>query len=241
MITCGIVAAMLIGMAKAGFGGGLGILVTPLAALAFPAREALGIVLPLLIAGDAFSLYHYWRKWDARNIAWLMPGALAGIAVGLMLIGYLDDHGLRRFIGGVAILFIGITWLRDALNAHPEKYHPKHWHGALFGVAAGVTTTIAHAAGPVVAMFLIPQRLSKDIFVGTNILLFALINWIKLPFFVWQGLTTISTFERSLWLIPAVAVGVWIGVWCNRRLSEVWFMRVVYVTVFAAGVKLLIH
>jgi uncharacterized membrane protein YfcA len=237
--ACAVLAAVLIGVAKAGFGGGLGMLVTPLAALAFPAREALGIVLPLLIAGDAFSLYHYWRKWDSRNVGWLLPGSLAGIALGLMLIGRLDDAGLRRFIGGVSVAFIGVQWLRDALGAHPERYHPKHWHGALFGVAAGVTTTLAHAAGPVVALFLIPQRLSKEFYVGTTVLLFALINWIKLPFFFWQGLCSMTTMERSFWLVPAVAAGVWAGVWCNRRLSPVWFMRVVYVSVLAAGLELL--
>ena len=237
--ACGIAGAIFIGVAKAGFGGGLGMLITPLMALAIPARDALGIVLPLLVAGDAFSLYHYWKKWDSRNVLWLMPGALAGIAVGLTLIGKLDDHGLRRFIGGVAVAFIGIQWLRDALNAHPEKYHPKHWHGALFGLAAGVTTTIAHAAGPVVAMFLIPQRLTKEFFVGTTVLVFALINWIKMPFFFWQGICSVETLKQSLWLMPAVPVGVWIGVWCNRKLSPTWFMRAIYVTVFATGLELL--
>lgn len=240
-LACGITAAVLVGMAKAGFGGGLAMLVTPMAALAFPPREAIGIVLPLLIAGDALTIYHYWGKWDSRNVRWLLPGALVGIAIGLISIGYLDDRGLRKFIGAIAVLFIGIQWLRDALGAHPERYHPKHWHGALFGTAAGITTTIAHAAGPVVALFLIPQRLPKEIFVGTNVIFFALINWIKLPFFVWRGITTFSTFERSLWLVPAVAVGVWIGVWCNRKLSETWFTRVIYVTMFATGVELILH
>ncbi len=239
--ACGIAGAILIGIAKAGFGGGLGMLITPLMALAIPARDALGIVLPLLIVGDAFSLYHYWKKWDSRNILWLMPGALAGIGVGLMLIGKLDDHRLRQFIGGVAVAFIAIQWVRDTLYAHPERYHPKHWHGALFGLAAGVTTTLAHAAGPVVAMFLIPQRLTQEFFVGTNVLLFALINWIKMPFFFWQGVCSLETVKQSLWLMPAVPVGVWIGVWCNRKLSPTWFMRVVYVTLFATGVELLFH
>ena len=241
LFVLAIGAAVLIGVAKAGFGGGMGMLVTPLTALVFPARDTLGILLPLLIVGDAFSIYFYWRKWDSRNVLWLLPGALVGIVFGLMLIGKLDDRGLARFIGAVSVVFIGIQWLRDALWAHPERYHPKHWHGALFGLAAGVTTTIAHAAGPVVALFLIPQRLSKEFFVGTTVLIFALINWIKMPFFLWQGVCNLDTMLHSLWLAPAVPVGVWIGVWCNRRLTPTWFMRVVYIMVFATGVELLLR
>ena len=57
------VAVLFIGLSKAGFGGGLGMLTTPLCVLAFGAKDAIGILLPLLCAGDAFSLYHYWGKW----------------------------------------------------------------------------------------------------------------------------------------------------------------------------------
>ena len=41
-------AVLFIGVSKAGFGGGLGVLTTPLCALAFPSKEAVGLVLPLL-------------------------------------------------------------------------------------------------------------------------------------------------------------------------------------------------
>jgi uncharacterized membrane protein YfcA len=239
-IIIGVAAALFIGIAKAGFGGGLGILVTPLAALVYPSRQAIGIVLPLLIVADIFSLYFYWRKWDARNVRWLVPGALAGIIVGIMLIGRLDDHRLGQLIGGIAVSFIGIRWFQRLLGVRLEEYHPKQWQGTLFGLIAGVTTTIAHAAGPVVALFMIPQRLPKERFVGTSVLLFALINWIKLPFFLWQGLCTVSTFRESLALMPLVPLGVWLGVWCNRRLSQTWFIRIIYATLFTTGMYLLL-
>ena len=40
-------------------------------------EQTVGMVLPLLCAGDLFSLAHYWRKWDARNLKYLLPGAAA--------------------------------------------------------------------------------------------------------------------------------------------------------------------
>jgi len=43
----------------------------------------------------------------------------------------------------------------------------------------------AYMDGPVAAMFLIPQRPPKEIFVGNSVQLFSLVNWIKLPFFAW--------------------------------------------------------
>ena len=149
-----IFATMFIGLAKAGFGGGLGIMVTPLVALVFPSQEAIGIILPLLIVADALSLYYYWNKWDIKSVYALMPGALAGIGVGLTLIGRLDEHRLGQVIGGIALFCLAIQWIRHALSNSLNRYRPQRWHGLLIGAVAGVTTTIAHAAGPVVALFL---------------------------------------------------------------------------------------
>ncbi len=79
---------LFIGLSKAGFGGGLGILTTPICVLAFGAQLrkpafAIGVILPLLCAGDAFSLYHYWGKWERKNLRFLLPGTIVGIVVGV--------------------------------------------------------------------------------------------------------------------------------------------------------------
>src|SRR5882724_1787071 len=88
---------LFIGLSKAGFGGGLGMLTTPLCVLAFGAggREpsfAIGTLLPLLCAGDAFSLYHYWGKWERRNLQYLLPGVVIGVIVGVHLVGRLSPR-----------------------------------------------------------------------------------------------------------------------------------------------------
>jgi NADH:ubiquinone oxidoreductase subunit 4 (subunit M) len=76
---------LLMGFSKAGFGGGLGILTTPLCVLAFarlgkPPVFAIGFVLPLLVIADAASLFHYWKKWEISNLRFLIPGVVAGVS-----------------------------------------------------------------------------------------------------------------------------------------------------------------
>ena len=83
-----------IGLSKAGFGGGLGMLTTPLCVLAFGASGkspafAVGTLLPLLCLGDAFSLYHYWGKWKQENLRLLLPGVVLNLMV-LQLLGRLS-------------------------------------------------------------------------------------------------------------------------------------------------------
>jgi len=237
----GALGVLFIGLSKAGFGGGLGMLTTPLCALAFPPRDAIGIVLPLLCAGDLFSLWHYWRKWDARNLKFLLPGAAVGIIVGVHFIGLFSPRQLNVAIGVIAVTFVLFQLFREFIFRAEGAFAPNHKAGLPCGLIAGITSSFAHGAGPVVSMFLVPQRLPKEIFVGTNVLVFFWINWIKVPFFVGNGVITSGTLLKSLWFLPLIPVGVWLGVWLNRRCSEKGFIRVVLVALFLSGLQLIFN
>jgi uncharacterized membrane protein YfcA len=130
-------------------------------------------------------------------------------------------------------------------------FAPNHKIGLPCGVGAGITSTFAHGAGPIVSMFLIPQRLPKVIYVGTTVLVFTWINWIKLPFYClgrdalgWNWLPPAALINRQTLLtsalfLPVVPLGVWLGVWMNRRIPERWFIPVIYTLVLATGVELI--
>ena len=91
---------LFIGLSKAGFAGGLGMLTTPLCVVAFGAGGkaptfAVGTILPLLCAGDIFSMYYYWRKWEAKNLRYLLPGVVIGVFVGVQLAGRCSPRECR--------------------------------------------------------------------------------------------------------------------------------------------------
>ena len=246
-----IVAVLFIGISKAGFGGGLGLLTTPLAVLTFGPKDAIGIILPLLCAGDAFSLWNYWRKWDARNLKFVLPGVVVGIVIGVQLIGQFDKEQLNRAIGCIAVAFVLFQLVKEKVFRAEGAFAPNHRVGIPIGLATGITSTFAHGAGPVLSMFLIPQRLPKEVFVATNVLIFFFVNWLKMPFFCIDrtqidlplfapgALITRDTLFTSLVFFPLVPLGVWLGVWMNRRISERAFMRVVFAFLFVTGLELI--
>jgi uncharacterized membrane protein YfcA len=258
-----VLAVLFIGVSKAGFGGGLGMLTTPLTVLAFgrhghPATYAIGILLPLLCAGDAFSLYHYWGRWERKNLKYLLPGVVLGVLAGVRLLGMLSARPdaareLNIVIGWIAIGFVGFQLVKKLIFRAGGVFAPNHLVGIPCGIGAGITSTFAHGAGPVITLFLIPQKLPKEIYVGTTVLVFTWINWLKLPFFIvdrsmvdWpilapRALITAQTLRTSLILFPLVPVGVWLGVWLNRRVSEKLFIRAVYVLTFLAGLELVFN
>jgi uncharacterized protein len=238
-LVLAILAVLFIGISKAGFGGGLGLLSTPLCVLVFGPRDAIGILLPLLCAGDAFSLYPYWRKWKWNNLVYLLPGVLMGVLIGVQLIGRFSTRELNLAIGLLAVSFVLFQLAKQFIFKAEGVFAPNHLVALPFGIGAGITSTFAHGAGPVVTMFLVPQRMPKELFVGTSVLIFTWINWIKMPFFIGTGLITWETARLSLLFLPVIPLGVWLGVWLNRRFSEASFLWIIYLLVLLAGLQLI--
>lgn len=251
-------AVLFIGLSKAGFGGGLGMLTTPLCVLAFGASGhkpdfAIGVLLPLLCAGDAFSVYHYWGKWERKNLKFLLPGVVVGVVIGVQLVGRFSARELNLCIGVLAVAFVIFQLVKERIFAAEGAFAPNHKIGVPCGIGAGITSTFAHGAGPVVSLFLIPQRLPKETYVATTVLVFTWINWIKLPFFVADqamvnlpvlaphAIITAQTLQQSAAFLPFIPVGVWLGVWLNRKFSEQAFLKVVYAMTFLTGLQLIFN
>lgn len=245
-----VFAVLFIGVSKAGFGGGLGMLTTPLAVLAF-GKDAVGIVLPLLCAGDAFSLYHYWGRWEKRNLLYVLPGVIVGVVIGVQLVDDLKPRQLNIVIGCIAVAFVVFQLAKEKIFAAEGAFAPNYKVGIPCGVGAGITSAISHGAGPLIALFLIPQRMPKEVFVATNVFIFTWINWIKLPFFaIDRSLVPLPLFARQPLITPEtlllsakyfalVPLGVWLGVWMNRRFSEKAFVNFVYAALFLTGLELI--
>jgi uncharacterized membrane protein YfcA len=235
-------AGLLIGVTKAGFGGGTGILVPPLLALVVPAREAVGMMLPLLLTCDLLSLYGYWKQWESKMIASLIPGCLLGIMLGTHILRFLPDEKLKQVIGALACFFAGLEMIRPYLRMQGSLFHrgPTGLLGTLVGFLTGVASSIAHVGGVITSLYLLPQGLSNRAFVGTSTALFFLLNSAKVPPYVSMGLINPSLLYRDLFIAPSVALGTLIGFWLNRITPGKTFRAVILASVFLTSVKLLV-
>jgi uncharacterized membrane protein YfcA len=232
------IGAFIIGLSKAGFATGLSLLQTPLIASAFPTRFAIGLVLPLLNVSDFMTVSVYWKKWDFRLIRWPLVGCIFGIAAGMFFVNTLSDEWLRKSLGILGLFLTTLLIIRDVW--FPSKtYRPSWWQGVLVGLVAGFASTLAHAAGPVIALFLIAQKLDKKTFVATNAVFFALNNLFKVPPYVASGLITTTTLKADLWLLPMLPLGIAVGWLLNRWLPQKYFAYVVYVLLLMTAVELI--
>ncbi|HIG31227.1 MAG TPA: sulfite exporter TauE/SafE family protein [Verrucomicrobiales bacterium] len=233
-----------IGFSKAGFGGGMGMLTVPICALALadlgkPPVFAVGFLLPLLVIGDALSVYHYRNEWKAELLKPLFGGILIGTLIGTQLIGRFPPQIFNTILGILAVVFVLFQVIGKLItNRSAGRFEGTGW-GFIFGTAAGVTSTFAHGAGPVIAIYLIPKNLPKKVFVGTNAFIFCIINWIKVPFFFLVGAINKTTLLWGLSFMALVPIGTVVGIWLSGKIPEKQFLRIIYLTTFLAGVKLI--
>lgn len=231
------IGAFIVGFGKAGFASGISLLQTPLIAYAVPARAAIGIVLPLLIFADLLAIGAFWRKWDFSLIRWPLVGCVPGIALGIFFVNAVSDMLLRRSLGILALVLTTLLVVRDIW--YPAKtYRPSWWQGAAVGAFAGFCSTVAHAAGPIMALYFVAQKLEKRTFVASTALFFFVTNWMKLPPYVATGVVDKETLLAAAKLAPMVPVGVGVGWVLNRYIPQKYFVYVVYVLLVIAGVDL---
>ncbi|NJN82344.1 MAG: sulfite exporter TauE/SafE family protein [Caldilineaceae bacterium] len=237
-----ITAVIFLGIAKAGFGGGIGVIATPLMALTISVTDAAAILLPLLIITDIFALRHYWGVYDRASIRLMLPGAVVGVAVGALVFGYFADNerALQISLGVLSLAFVAYQATRSMLLGALAQSRPPASAGVALGAAAGFTSTLAHAGGPPATIYLLPQQLPRAVFVGTSVLFFAAVNLFKLAPYGYLGLLRVGNLTTIALLAPLTYVGVRLGIFLNKRFTDRWFNRFVYTLLLLTGIQLIL-
>ncbi|MEW6667594.1 MAG: sulfite exporter TauE/SafE family protein [Thermodesulfobacteriota bacterium] len=238
----GVPAVVLYSISKAGFGVGVGFLVTPLLTLTIPATEAVTILAPLLIITDFFTVIHYRLTFHRQSIALLLPAAMIGIAAGALFFGYFrsSQRSLQMVMGILALSFVLFQLLRAAIMGAVEARRPPRAAGLLLGALSGFISTLSHAGGPPIAIYLLPQKLPRQLFVGTTVIFFTVVNLVKIIPYQMLGLFNPGNLSAVLWLAPLTYIGVQLGLYFNRRFTDLWFNRVIYALLFVIGIQLVV-
>jgi uncharacterized membrane protein YfcA len=175
-------AVLLTGISKSGFGSALGGVAVPILSLFLPPAEAAAVMLPILCVMDGFGVRAYWRKWAGDELRVLIPGAVLGIVVGTLVFGLLSVAVLKGLIGSIAVLFSldRLLGLRARLRWNQA---PGRVAGTLWAALSGLTSTLAHAGGPPVLVYLLGRKLDKERFIATTVVFFTAVNAAKvLPY-----------------------------------------------------------
>jgi len=233
-----IPAVTLIGFAKGGFTG-MGALSLPMLAFVISPVTAAAILLPLLIVQDVVGVWAFRRTVDWALLAWMLPGAVAGVALGYGFAASVTPEGVMAAVGAISILF-GAYRLRLRHRPIPrETALLPEWVGGLFGAASGFTSQIAHAGQPPFQLWVLPRNLPRDTLVGTTAIFFAAVNWIKVPAYLALGQFTRTNLLTAAALLPVAIASTFLGVALVRRVEADRFYVAIYWLMVLVGAGLI--
>ncbi|WP_283176882.1 sulfite exporter TauE/SafE family protein [Gemmobacter sp. 24YEA27] len=231
-----VIAAALVGLSKGGLPA-IGILAVPVMALQISPVLAAGILLPVYVVSDMFGLWAYRHAFDRKVLLYLLPGAIAGIAVGGLTASLVPEAAVTALIGAIGLVFSLNLLLRRPADGPPRE--PKPGPGLFWGLITGITSFVSHSGAPPWQVYTLPLRLEKAVFAGTSTIGFAVINAVKLiPYGLLGQLNPANLRISALLMAPAVA-SVFVGVWLVRILPAKAFFRIVTWSLLLISLKLL--
>jgi uncharacterized protein len=237
VLVAGALAVFIMAVSKAGFGGGLGALSTPILALTVTAPQAVAIMLPLLLVMDAMGLWTFRKVFDQRVLKMILPGALIGTLLGWLLFGLVDAAWIKLILAIECLLFAGLRLRKSAIDQ--PRQEPVWSRGLFFGSLSSLASFIAHAGSPPILQFTLPLKLNKEVFVGTMTVFFSFVNASKLVPYAALGLLNFENLKLSLMLLPIVPIGFWVGYSLLKKLKQNQFDVLITAALFLTGAKLL--
>jgi uncharacterized membrane protein YfcA len=214
-----ILAAMGIGVSKSGFAG-VSMIHVLIFAFVFGAKDSTGVLLPMLVIGDVLAIWFFGKRVEWKQVQRLLPPALLGVVLGTLCMGWMNEDLFRPTVGIIILLLTVVQvvrlWRPKLFDSIPHEL----WFAWTLGLLAGMTTMMANAAGPVVALYLLAVSMPKLELVATSAWFFLTINVFKLPFSWSLGLISLDSLWIDVIFAPGILVGMLVGRWMVNKIPQ---------------------
>jgi len=171
------------------------------------------------------------RNLDLKRILPLLISGAAALPAGIWLLKTADESALKIIIGIIVTLSSLIYLSGFRVNVKREKLVMIPV-GFLSGLMNGATTF----SGPPVILFFANQKVAKHQFRASLATYFLLLNIAAVPAFIAGGLLTGETALNTLYVFPAVILGVLAGIKMADVVSEERFRFVALIALGVLGV-----
>lgn len=236
LIALAALATMAAGVIRTSVGVGAGIALTASLLHIFNLQTTLAIMALLQIVFGISAISHYWRKWDNALTIRLLVAAIAGVAVGTMLIWVLPVAYVKKILGAL-IVVCGLIELLKLWRGSTEiaTWTRNTW---LIGFGGGVAGGLVNASGAVLALYLKGLRLTHGVYLGTLSAVVLGHDLFRLALYAALDLLPFAVFKTAAILAPFAIIGGWLGTWLQSRISERYLSFIVLSLVVLLGIIL---
>lgn len=195
------------------------------------------LVIVASLISQTLSLLHFRRAFRFDLLWPFIVGGVIGTPIGVWLLAYMDPLLLRRLMGAFLVLYASFFLLRP-----PVK--PVHSGGRVadggIGFVGGIMGGLAGLSGAVPTVWCGLRGWSKDASRAVYQPFNVVVQVAALPALFGAGLLSRELGYYTLLCIPAMLVGVWLGIRVYSRIDEAQFRKLILWLLLASGGSLLV-
>jgi uncharacterized membrane protein YfcA len=179
------------------------------------------------------------RHVEPRLLLPFIAGAIFGLPIGTLLIGWVDLALFRLSVGLLLIVFATFQLLIGPRlrPLQSDRLAAETGIGWISGILGG----LAGLSGVVPAMWSVVRGWSKERQRGVFLVFNSFCHVVALTGLVIAGYITATTLLRFAILLPALVAGAWLGTLAYGRISPLQFRRVVLLLLAASGIALTVQ
>ncbi|MDG5789381.1 sulfite exporter TauE/SafE family protein [Evansella sp. AB-P1] len=235
-------SASIAGILKNGFGIGAGAILTPVLSYFLSPTVAVALITPILLVTNIDGVRNYWKEWNTDIVVRIIPYAVVGTLLGIGVLTFIDGDIIKKIIGALALFYA--TWKMTSILSGKFKGNFNSmnisWFQRIGGAMLGVIGAIANAGGIVLTVILNQCKLPKRQFMGTLMLLLAILDFIKLSSFITLGALEFEYWRLVLFSLPLVILGGVFGNLLNKKITQIKFEVAVNVLIMISGAALMV-
>ena len=207
-------------------GFGIGMTTIPVLLFVFDPQTVIVVVNSVSLALFVLIVAQNRAELPVRRVApWALAG-LAGVPVGVLVLKD-SDSGLLKI--AITTVTIALT-LVVAFNVR-ARLPSGTLAGLVVGFIVSVTLNALGIGGPIMALYALSQKWSRNAVRGSLSLYFLFVETAGVIGYGFAGLLTTERIVLILIVVFPVILGFWLATWLVRRMNDVVFRRVTVVAI----------
>lgn len=230
-LIIGFVIIFIAGVIQGTTSFGFSLVSLPVLGLFFPLTTIVPMLISFSILMNTIILLEVRNDINIKSIAILIISAVIGTPIGVNILMVIDD-GILKMVVGILVSILAL------LMFFGIKYEVKNEKLAFIpvGLCSGILNGSVSLSGPPVILFLTNLGVSKTKFRATLTSFFWILNIATVITLALKGVFTASIFKLTLSFLPALILGVLIGIRVARMIKEEHFKKMTIVLIFIMGV-----
>ena len=222
-----LIAGLVQGMTSFGFS----LVAVPLLGIFLPLKD----FVPMLVLYSFILSIFLFKKldgnYDRRRIIVIAFAGISCTLLGINILKFVDNNILKLVVGSV-ILISSVLMLFGVRI----KVKVRIIGDIIAGIFSGLLNGSVSLSGPPVILLLSNEGTEKEIFRKTLTTYFLILNFISLPMFLFSGLLTKDIAIKSLINLPALGIGMFLGLIIGNIISEGQFKKITLGLIFLLGI-----